>query len=153
MAETAPRVPYQQRERRYVVEYVMLAYPNCPVFFNLRVGALPQDLARRYPGQDMDRLARVWKRFADAVVVLPDSLVLIETKLRRPTEAIGEIISYRAVLWETPELQAYGKLPVRCELVTVQDDPQLRPALVAQGIQIVIYAPQWALDYLREVNR
>jgi len=151
--EIAPRRESQQRERRYVSEYVSLAYPNRPVTFNLRLGQPPQEMSVRYPYHNIDRLARVWKRFVDAVVVNSSEFVLIEAKIRRPVEAVGEILTYRELLYDTPELRPWGKLPIRAEMVCPVADPSLAHQFLRLDVQVKVYAPAWVIDYLHEVNK
>lgn len=150
--EIVPRRTYQQRDRRYITEYVTLGYPGKPQFFNLRLGAAAPELARQYPGVNIDRLSRVWRKTADAVVVNEGEFVLLEGELRRPVESVGELLVYKDLVYSTPELVPYGRLPIRLVLVCPQDDPSVADVVSRAGIQIVIYQPRWAMDYLKEVN-
>ncbi len=149
--EIEPRRTYQQRDRRYVVEYVLLAFPGKPSFFNLRLGPPPAALSAMAPGINIDRLARVWKKTCDAVVVNTVEFVLIEGELRRPVESIGELLAYRDLIYTTPELRPFGRLPVRMLLVTPLADPSLKDTFWKFNIEISIYQPKWAMEYLREV--
>ncbi len=151
--EIEPRRNYQQRERRYVVEFVSLRYPDRPTWFNIRLGAPPGEMARRYPGVNLDRVAQVWKKFADAVIVNGPEFVLIEAKIRRPIESVGQISAYRDLIYESPELLPWGHLPVRLVLVTPQEDPSIATLLIRAGIELAVYQPAWVLDYLREINK
>lgn len=153
IAETVPRVPYQQRDRRYITEYVLLAFPGRPAWFNLRLGHAPDEIARRNPGINVDRVARVWLRTADAVVANEVEFVLLEGELRRPVESVGELLIYRDLIYDTAELRPYGRLPIRMMLVCPINDPSLSSIMRGQGIELAIYQPQWALDYLRSVNQ
>lgn len=153
MPEAVPRKPYTQRDRRYVAEYVDQVYPHDKVFFNLRLGPPPIATAERYPGVDVNRYARVWKKTCDAVVVTEKEVVLIEGELRRPLLALGELISYRDLLFQTPELMAYAKLPVKSILLCPVYDPTLELQLKEHNIEAVVFRPKWADDYLKEVMR
>lgn len=151
--ETAPRREYQQRDRRYITEYCQLMFPQSPQYFNLRLGHAPEELARRNPGVNIDRAARVWLRTADAVVIQPGAILLLEGELRRPVESVGELLVYRALLYDTAELRQYGRLPIRMILVCPRDDPDLRTIISANGIELAVYQPAWAMEYLRSVNQ
>jgi hypothetical protein len=153
MAEAVPRKPYVQRDRRYVAEFVDQYYPHDRVFFNLRLGPPPIAMAEAYPGLNVDRYARVWKKTCDAVVVTADEMVLIEGELRRPLLALGELISYRDLLSLTPELKAFGGKPIRSILLCPLTDPTLELQLKEHNIQAVVFRPKWVEEYLKEVNR
>lgn len=151
MPETRPRKPYVQRDRRFVAEYVDQIYPHDRVFFNLRLGPAPVALAQKYPDLDVNRYARVWKKTCDAVVITRDQVVLIEGELRRPLLALGELLIYRDLLFQTPELKPYTGMPVRSVLLCPVYDPSLELQLKEHNIEAVIFRPKWVEDYLREV--
>ena len=151
MPEAVPRKPYVQRDRRYVAEYVDQVYPRDKVFFNLRLGPAPIGVAEKYPGVDVDRYARVWKKTCDAVVVTENEVVLIEGELRRPLLALGELISYRDLLFQTPELAPYAKMPVKSILLCPVYDPTLELQLKEHNIETAVFRPKWVDDYLKEV--
>lgn len=153
MPETQPRKPYVQRDRRYVVEYVEQFYPKTRAWFNLRLGPPPISVAAAYPGLDVDRYARVWKKTCDAVVVTDQELVLIEGELRRPSEGLGELLVYRDLIRTTPELQPYQGRRIRTVLLCPVVDPTLTLQLQKHNIELVIYRPKWVEEYLKEVMR
>ena len=153
MPETMPRKPYQQRDRRYVVEYVTEIYPNDRQFFNLRMGPAPISIAEAYPGLNVDRFARVWKKTCDAVVITKDEIVLIEGELRRPTEGLGELLVYRDLINTTPELQPFMGKKIRTVLLCPILDPTMTMQLRDHNIDAVLYKPQWVEDYLQEVMK
>jgi hypothetical protein len=153
MVETTPRKPYVQRDRRYVVEYVSEHYPNDIAFFNLRMGPAPIAVAEAYPGLDVDRYARVWKKTCDAIVVTADEIVLIEGELRRPSEGLGELLVYRGLIATTPELKPYMNRKIKTILICPMADPTLTTHLKDNNIELVVYRPKWVEDYLKEVMR
>ena len=153
MTERRIRGPYVHRDRRYVAEWVIDNYPHDQVFFNLRLGPAPAEIVAAYPGIDVDRLGRVWKKTCDAVVVTDEHIVLIEGELRRPMEAIGELQVYRDLLTTTPELKPWSHLPVRTILLCPVEDPTLNLILRERKIEKAVYRPAWVEEYLREVMR
>ena len=153
MPEAVPRKPYVQRDRRYVAEYIDQLYPYAKVWYNLRLGPPPIGVAEKYPGVDVNRYARVWKKTCDAVVVTENEVILIEGELRRPLLALGELISYRDLLFQTPELAAYAKMPVKSILLCPVYDPTLELQLKENKIEAVVFRPKWVDDYLEEVMR
>jgi hypothetical protein len=153
MVETTPRKPYVQRDRRYVVEYVSGKWPNDTQFFNLRMGPAPISVAEAYPGLDVDRYARVWKKTCDAVVVTKDEIILIEGELRRPTEGLGELLVYRDLINTTPELKPYLGKKVRTVLLCPIIDPTMTMQLRDNKVELELFKPAWVEQYLREVMK
>jgi hypothetical protein len=151
MPEAVPRKPYVQRDRRYVAEYIDQVYPYAKAWYNLRLGPAPIGVAEKYPGMDVDRYARVWKKTCDAVVVTDKEVVLIEGELRRPLLALGELISYRELLFQTPELMPYAKMPVKSILLCPVYDPTLELQLKEHNIETAVFRPPWVDEYLKEV--
>jgi hypothetical protein len=147
------RGPYIQRERRYVIEWASITYPNYKAFFNLRVGLAPEAMRAQYPGIDVERLGRVFKKFVDYVGVGEKEVLLVEGKLRTPITAIGQLIIYRDQLFTTPEMQPYKGMPLRTILLCPVNDPSLDLMLRDVRIEKAFYRPAWVYQYLKEVNR
>lgn len=146
------RVEYRQRERRYVPEYVNDKYPQrVAVFYNMAVGPAPEELYRMHPEVALEHFRR-WRFWIDAVVILRDRMVLIEGKIRTPAEGLGQLLMYRALLPQTPELKPYADLPVEMVLVTPRPDPRVIGVAASLGIKIDIYTKPWVQDYLRTVG-
>ena len=136
-----------------MAEWVITNYPHAEVFYNLRLGPPPAEISAAFPGIDVDKYARVWKKTCDAVVITEEELILIEGELRRPLLALGELIIYRDLLSTTPELRQYSHLPVRTVLLCPIEDPTLDMTLREHKIEKALYRPPWVDQYLKEVMR
>jgi len=153
VTQPRPRKPYVQRERRYIAECIEKYFPHDLVFYNLRIGPAPIGIAEAYPGLDVDRYARVWKKFADAVSVGETEVRLCEAKLRTVLEAVGKLIAYADRIWETPEITPYIGRKLRKIIFAPVVDPTLDLLLKEHGIELIVERPKWADEYLKEVNR
>jgi hypothetical protein len=143
------RKVYEQRERRYVPEFVQERYKDrVSAMFNMAIGPAPEELHRKYPDISFENFRR-WRFWIDAVVILQDRLVLIEGKLRKPQEGLGQLLVYEHLLSETPELAPYAHLPVQMVLVTPKPDPRVIGVCGTLGITVEIYKPDWVTEYLR----
>ena len=143
---------YKQRERRYVPEYVNEKYPvRVAVIYNMPIGPAPEDLVKKNPEIPLAAFRR-WRFFIDAVVITTDKMVLIEGKLRKPAEGLGQLLLYKRLLPETPELDPYKHLPVEMRLVTPRPDPRIIEAANGMGINIEIYTKPWVQEYLRSLG-
>ena len=147
-----PRKQSKQRERRYVVEYVSEKLPERRhAIFNVPIGPPPEVLAKAHPEVPLSAYRR-WRLYADAVVIMPDRLILIEAKLRKPSDGLGKLIQYRPLVKQTPELTPYINLPLECRLVTPRPDPRVITPAAANDIIVAIFKPDWAMAYLRELG-
>jgi len=146
------RAEYKQRERRYVPEYVNEKFPQrVAVFYNMAVGPAPEALYSMHPEIPLDHFRR-WRFWVDAVVILRDKMVLLEGKIRKPAEGLGQLLLYKALLPQTPELSPYAALPVEMLLVTPRPDPRVIGVAASLGIKIEIYTKDWVQEYLRSVG-
>lgn len=146
------RGEYKQRERRYVPEFVNEKYPlKGAVFYNMAIGPAPEELYRLHPEIPLESFRR-WRFWIDAVVILRNSMVLIEGKLRKPAEGLGQLLLYRALLPQTPELKPYAHLVVDMVLVTPRPDPRVIGVAASLGVYVEIYTKPWVQDYLRSVG-
>ena len=144
------RKKYEQLERRYVPDYVNETFPErVTVFYNLALGAPPETLVKLHP-ELPERTFQKWKKWADAIVILNDRMVLLEGKIRRPITGIGELITYRQLLPDTKELRTWIHLPVEARLITPERDPEVLRAAAAQDISVSIYTPAWLDIELRK---
>lgn len=148
-----PRGPYVHRDTRYVSEYLAFAFPQAPKMFNVRLGPAPLEIREKYPQLDVERWARVWGKIADAIVVTPGALVVVEGELRRPIVAIGELVVYRELIPQTVSLARWWQMPIRTILLTPIPDPALEPVLRKLQIESVYYSPPWAEEYMHQVGR
>lgn len=146
------RKPQKQRERRYVPEFVEERYAErVSVFYNMAVGPPPEEMTKAHPEIPLSHFRR-WRFWIDAVVITTNRLILIEGKIRKPAEGIGQILLYRSLLTETPELEPWKLLPVEMVLVTPRPDPRIIKFANTYGINIVIWTRPWVQDYLRSVG-
>ena len=142
----------QQRERRYVPEFVNEKYPRrISVFYNTAIGPAPEILSKQHPEIPLENFRR-WRFWIDAVVILPDRMVLIEGKLRTPAEGLGQLLLYKALLSQTPELEPYKRLPVEMVLVTPRPDPRVIGVAASLNIRVEIFLKPWVSEYLKKIG-
>ena len=146
------RKPYKQLDRRYVVEYVNEKFPDRRfVWYNAAVGPVPEALVKAHPEVSLKHFKR-WRRYADAIVIMQDRIILIEGELRRPVEGLGELLMYRDIIKQSPELKPYINLPLEVRLIIPRPDPMVINTASAQGIIVDVFYRDWVGDYLRELG-
>ena len=148
---TKPRKKRQEWEARYASDYVSTTYPNTTVFLRLKLGSLPTPLSSEELTESERRSLAVRQRWLDAAVILPNSIRLIEAKLRAHEylTGIAQLEAYRVIAPHTPEFGEY--LPRRFEpmlVVPLRDD--LTEFLCHQkNIMYVVFRPTWFENYLQ----
>ena len=139
----------EEVEQRYLAEWVAKNFPNAiKVFYQKGLGDLPHRLAARSE-LSPEWYARYAKR-ADAVIITPEEVVVVETETRRPIIGLSELLIYRDLLPHTPDLKPYliGR-KIRLVLVTPLPDEDVMIRCEKEGIEFVIYFPEWMEQHLR----
>lgn len=140
---------WQPRESRMIAEYLAKTYNKYPYKMRQRLGSVPAELD--LPGRDMfeQRMAGVWRRWADAVVFKPRQVVIIEAAIRPDPGYVSKLQLYGRLFKHTPELQPYAGLPVALELVYALKDEVLLQLAREAGIKTVEFKAEWLDDYLK----
>jgi hypothetical protein len=169
---TKVRVSY---EPRLITEYVTMTWPDATVLYDVPLGPVPQNLAQKVGEAQAARIARTARPRADAIIVLPTEIVLLEGKIMDVNQGLGMLDLYEHAIPLTPELQQYLNYdtPVMLGFETTRGDGKtksipkpIRKVLVAAnppewasticpraGIEIVTYCPDWATEYMDWRNR
>jgi hypothetical protein len=136
-----------------VAEYVRDTYPDAVVFMRLRLGGLEPDTGDQGYSQEELRALGVFRRWADAVVVTPAEVVLIEVSIRSDTGDPSKLVIYGRLARLTPELQEYLDRPLVLELVVAVEDPVVSQLAREFGIRTRVYPPPWLAEYLAQLHR
>lgn len=136
-----------------VAEYVRDTYPDAIVFMRLRLGTLQPDGPDRGYSQEELQTLGVFRRWADAVVVTPAEVVLIEVSIRSDTGDPSKLVIYGRLARHTPELQEYLDRPLVLELVVAVEDPVVTQLAREFGIRTRVYPPPWLPEYLSNLHR
>jgi len=145
-----PRKKYKRVEREYVVDYVVNHFPQrVRAYFNLRLGPAPEWVRKAYPNVKPGYF-KVWKRYADAVVVTQTAIYLVEAKVHNVKVGPGYLLEYRNLLPQTPELKPYLGRPIHLRLVIPIPDPWVMQTCDQLGIEVDVYQPEWLIPILKE---
>jgi len=136
------------RERRLVSEFTVKFYEGYEVRFQVSIGATPRRLMGRFMTEATERLVGKFRRWADALVLLPDRVVLIEGKIVPQPGVISQLDLYERLIPKTPELQEHSHKPVEKLLVCAIEDPVVTQMAREQNIRVVVFRPKWIDDYL-----
>lgn len=139
---------WQPREMRLVSEYLVKHYGKYTCKTRVRLGSIPVELIK--PGMDAVelRMAGVWRRWADAVVIKPRKVVIIEAAIKPDPGDITKLQLYAKLFRHTPEFEPFANLPVALELVYALKDPVTLELARQAKIKVVYFKPAWVDDYL-----
>lgn len=139
---------WQAREMRMISEFLAREYKDYPYMTRVRLGAIHPELAPGVLSESEKRMVGVWRRWADAIVVLPDRLVLIEGAIRPHPGDISILELYERLIPSTPELEKYKTYPIEKVLLYAMEDPLLILLAREKGIRCILFQPDWLSDYL-----
>jgi hypothetical protein len=143
-------MPRQERERRYISEYMMATWPEGGWQLNVELGPIPQEYIDRMGLGKAAAMFRPTRPRVDAVKWTPQAYYLIEAKIRDIKAGIGDLTYYRGMLASTPDLPYYEKQPITCRLVVPWMIEWIRTAADAAGVEVVVSHQDWIDDYVKE---
>jgi len=138
----------EQRERRFIVDYVRTRYPNDRAMFNVRLGGIPAKMEGVDIGGLSSNIYKVFNRYVDAIVIAQDRLLLIEAKILVDLGAVSQLEYYRSLVPQSPDLARYSALPIDLQIVTASADPSFVAFAASKGVNIVVFRPPYAVEYL-----
>ena len=94
----------RQVETRMISEYLKENYSEFSYILNVPLGAVPEDIMRKEGYQRALGLSRPFRPMADAVVILPNYLLLVEAKVWNVVNGLAKLPLYKALVPVTPEL-------------------------------------------------
>jgi len=139
---------WQPREQRLVAEYIARFYPEDPSRTHVHLGMVPPRVRGRYIDDRATRLIGVFRRWADALVFLPDRIILIEGKILPQPGVLSQLKLYARLLPATPELAEHRHKPIEKVLVCAIEDPQITAMAREENVKVVTFKPAWLDDYL-----
>jgi hypothetical protein len=143
----------ENRDMKLAEEYIDRNYPGRIKWLRIRLGNLRDDLL--FPGmtKEEEQLASVWKRYADAVVLDDEKLIIIEGAIFPDLGDISRLLGYEKLLRQTPEFKQYADLPVEKQLVLAVEDKFLEKLAGENDVKVVYYKPEWVEYYLMELRQ
>lgn len=143
-------VPRQERERRFIAEYMLSAFPAGNWELNVPLGDVPLELIAV---EGMQRAANLWRpqrRRVDAVQWSETRYLIIEAKIRDPFEGIGRLQTYLRESRRTPDLPGFAGQELVPRLVVPFVIERDRLAAAEAEIELVEFHQPWIDDYMLE---
>lgn len=143
-------MPRQERERRYIAEYMAEKFPDLNYMLNVELGPIPEDLVQRHGYAMAAKLFRPTRLRVDAVAWTSDVYLLIEAKLRNLKDGIGDLLIYSRLGPKTLDLPYYDGQRFQMRLIVPFDLEWIRDITGATMIEYHIQWYDWIGDYVRE---
>ena len=143
-------MPRQERERRFVAEYMLATFPEGDWELNVPLGNVPLELIAQEGLTRAARFFRPQRRRVDAVAWTPTAYFLIETKIRDPFEGIGRLQTYAREAARTPDLPGFAGQPIVPRLVVPFVIERDQMAADEADIELVEFFQPWIGEYILE---
>ena len=131
-------------------EWVSAKFAGAQVFYELRLGPTAKTLLGIQVSPVFEAMLRVSNWYADAVVITPAEVLVVEAKVDPNPSAVGQVLFYRTLIYATPALQAYTTMPVAPVVLFAEDDSGVTPFARGLGVRVEIYTPAWIAQYLAQ---
>jgi hypothetical protein len=139
---------WEPREMKMVSEYLAKKYQKYQSATRVRLGMLHPELGVNLSEAEKKSLMGSFRRWADAIVITPTTLILIEASILPDPGKISQLQLYERLLKLTPEYSEYMNRDIRKELVVAIEDPVLIQLAREQNIRVVVFTPDWISDYI-----
>ena len=143
----------RQVETRMISEYLKTYYSSFSYILNIPLGRVDPGLMRDLGYQKALGITRPFRPMADAVVILPRYLLLVEAKVWNVVNGLAKLPLYRSLVPHTPELQEYLPRGVIMQLVVAWTNPNLEIMARDQGVSLKIYSPDWLQEVTESMHR
>jgi len=143
---------WEPREQRLVSEFVARFYPDHESRTHAHLGATPPRFKGRWSTDKDAKHLGVFRRWADALVFLPDKIILIEGKILPQPGVISQLKLYAELLPSTPELAEHKNKPIEMVLVCAIEDKLISQLAKREGIHVRIFRPAWIDEYMKIVH-
>jgi len=146
MAEA--RQAWRPVETRLLAEYLATKYPAATHLTRVRVGSYRPDLELQGYSPAETRALGVWRRWADAVVVEPAKVTIVECSVLPQIGKAAQLWLYMQLWPKTPEHAALKDLPFSGLLVYAVPDPTINQFAALLGFSVELFRPGWVDTYL-----
>ena len=143
---------WQPREQRLVAEFLAKFYPEAEIRTHVHLGSIQPRLRGRYATDAEQRMVGIFRRWADAVILLPDRVILLEGKILPQPGVISQLELYERLLPKTPELEEHVHKPLEKMLLCAIEDPVVTQMAREKNIRVVTFKPAWLDAYLEMLS-
>jgi len=132
-----------------VSDYLATYYPLARAMTRVRLGSIPTTELTPLLEEHEVRMMSVFRRWADAIVITSDTLILIEAAIRPEPGDVSKIELYARLLPHTPELKPWLTLKREYQLVYAIEDPLIVVMARERGIRPVFFRTKAVEEYMK----
>jgi hypothetical protein len=138
-----------QAEMRLVAEWLRTQHGDDYTEQRVRLGSMPLDLGNG-PLDPMEAklVHSVYARWADAIVIRPDVVRLVEGKIIAHPVAIAQLQLYARLLPFTPGIRVNPAATIEMVLVYAKPDDLVLQMAHEAGITTELFDPPWVEEYI-----
>lgn len=139
-------------ETRMVSEYIKTNYSQFPSIMAQPLGGVPNALMETEGYQRALGVMRPFRPEVDAIVILPNHLLIIEAKVWQVMNGLAKLPMYKSLVPFTPELKEYMPRDVLMELVVGWTSPNLELMANDHGIAVKVFCPDWLKEVVADMH-
>jgi len=139
---------YRIVHESYLTEWLGITYPPGTWITNVRLGKVKPPATERLTPEEQRLLIGAFGASADAIVLLPDKVVIVEVMIRHEPGAGEDLLKYKMLFKETEEFREHWDKPIELIIVTPLDVSVYERLYRELGIKVVNYRPAWIIEYL-----
>lgn len=143
----------RQVETRMVSEYLAKEYSKFEYIISQPLGVVSEELQAELGYTKAINTVRPFRPSADAIVILPRYLVLVEAKVWSVVNGLAKLPLYKSLVPLTPELKQYMPREVLMELVVGWTNPNLEIMARGAGVTLKLYTPQWLVEVVEDMHK
>ena len=136
-----------------VSEYLLQSYANFPTRTGVPLGKVSDTLMAQAGYQKAILMSRPYRPEVDAIVFLPNYLVIIEAKVWNVVNGAAKLPLYKSLIPVTPELAEYKNREVIMELVVGWTNDNLELMAKNAGIRVRVFCPDWLTDIVDGMHK
>lgn len=132
--------PYRKIHDPLLMTYLLKNFPPGTFRTNVRLGKIDPKFFPEAITPEGERLASIYLPRADAVVLLPDKVIIIETMVRNEFWKMEQLNEYARLFKQTEEFKPYWHLPIELQLVTPKTSAYLEERASRSKIKVVLFS-------------
>lgn len=136
-----------------ISEYMLQQYSKFTYTLAVPLGSLPQDLLESQGSARTMGLMRPYRPEVDALVVLPNYLVIVEAKVWNLVNGLAKLPLYKSLVPITPELKQYMPREVIMQLVVGWTNPNLERMARDSDVSVVVFCPPWLKEIVDKLHK
>ncbi len=142
----------RQVETRMISEYLLANYSKFPCLMAQPLGRVDAALMSAQGYERAIKMSRPFRPECDAIVILPNHLLLIEAKVWNIVNGLAKLPLYKSLIPFTPELAQYQPREVLMQIVVGWTNSNLETMAHDLGVTIKIYSPPWLDEVVQKMH-